>query len=104
MAAQVERGQEIDWELNGGKILRTPHQFFGLILITISPIGAAMWYWNYARKLLPSLFRACKGELSLESLCSVGTFLRAHPPLVMGLIFPLVFLFAISLLSRTPRS
>jgi serine/threonine protein kinase len=99
----LQSAKEIELELNDGKVPWTVHQCFGLVLITISPLGAVMWYWNYARWLLPRLFRAFNGELTLASLLSVGSFLRAHPPLLMGLVFPLVVLFSISLLSRTPR-
>jgi eukaryotic-like serine/threonine-protein kinase len=99
----LERGKEIERELNGGKAPWRVQQYFGLVLITISSLGAALWYWNYGRLVLPSLLRTFKGEFTLESLGSAGSFLKAHPPLLMGLIFPLVVLFSVSLLSRTPR-
>jgi serine/threonine protein kinase len=100
----LQRGKEIEIELNGGKVPWTIRQVLGLVLITVSPIAAALWYWDYGRLWLPSLFRAFNGEFTLTSLQSVWSFLQAHPPLLMGVIFPLVVIFSLLLLSRTPRT
>ncbi|HTU16784.1 MAG TPA: protein kinase, partial [Gemmataceae bacterium] len=99
----LERGKAIELELHDGKRPWTAQQYFGVVLLTLSSIVAALWYWSYGRRWLPSLFRQFEGEFTLSSLRSAWTVLLTHPSLLVGLIFPLVILFAISSL-RAPRS
>ncbi len=98
------RCRQIVVELNDGKPPWTIRQAVGLVLLTLGPTGAALWYWTYGRLWLPSLFKSFNGELSFSSLGSAWDFLRSHPALLMGVIFPLVIVFSIALLARTPRT
>ena len=104
LRACCERGKGIELELNGGKVPWTAQQCVGVVLLTLSPIAATLWYWNYARLWLPSLYREFSGEFTRSSLRSACSFLQAHPPLLMGVLFPLVVLFSFWLMSRAPRA
>jgi hypothetical protein len=103
LLALLKRGKEIERELNGGKVPWTIRQGIGLMLVTLTPLAAVLWYWHYGRRWLPSLFRELNGEFSLSSLRSAWSFLQTHPPLLMGLIFPLLVMLSIGLLWRTSR-
>ena len=98
------RCRRIEVELNNGKAPWTIRQALGLVLLAISPPGAALWYWCYGRLWLPSLLRTFDDDLSVSSLRSGWHFLRSHPALLMGVLFPVVIVFAVMLLSRTPRT
>jgi serine/threonine protein kinase len=100
----LHRCKQIEFELHDGKTPWTSRQIFGLILLTLSPLGAALWYWNSGRLLLPSLLRAFNWDFSLSSLRLAWRFLQAHPSLLMGVIFPLVIIFSVVLLSRSSRT
>lgn len=99
----LQRCRHIVVELNDGKPPWTIRQALGLVLLAFGPTGAALWYYTYGRLWLPSLFNAFNGEFSLSSLLSAWEFVQNHPALLMGVTFPLVIVFSISLLSRTPR-
>jgi hypothetical protein len=100
----LRRCREIVIELNDGRPPWTIRQVLGLALLAGGPTGAVLWYWTYGRLWIPSLFKAFNGEFSLSSLGSAWDFLRLHPALLMGVIFPLVIVFSIALLARTPRT
>jgi hypothetical protein len=80
LLALLKRGKEIERELNGGKVPWTIRQGIGLMLVTLTPLAAV-----------------------LSSLRSAWSFLQTHPPLLMGLIFPLLVMLSIGLLWRTSR-
>jgi serine/threonine protein kinase len=100
----LRRCREIEIELNNGRTLWTFRQGLALALLALCPAGAALWYGYYGRLWLPSLFRAFDGDFSISSLHSAWTFLQTHPALLMGVLFPLVIIFSVVLLSRTPRT
>lgn len=100
----LQRCKQIEFELHDGKRPWTIRQILGLILLTLSPIGAALWYWNSGRLLLPSLLRDLHWDSSPSSLRLAWRFLQAHPSLLMGVIFPLVIVFSVVLLLRSPRT
>jgi hypothetical protein len=99
----LRRCRRIEVELNNGKAPWTIRQVLALVLLTFSPGGAALWYWYYGRIWLPSLFKLFDGDLSVSTLHSAWRFLQTHPALLMGVLFPLVIIFSVVLLSRTPR-
>jgi serine/threonine protein kinase len=98
------RCRKIEVELNNGKAPWTIRQVLALALLALSPAGAAMWYFSYGRIWLPSLFRLFDDDFSLSSLQTAWRFLQTHPALLMGVLFPLVIIFSVVLLSRTPRN
>jgi serine/threonine protein kinase len=100
----LRRCRQIEVELNDGVPPWTIRQVVGLVLLALGPTGAALWYFTYGRLWLPSLVKAFNGEFSLSSLRSAWDFVQTHPALLMGVIFPLVIVFSISLLMRTPRT
>jgi hypothetical protein len=100
----LHRCRQIDVELNGGKAPWTIRQCLGLLLLTLSPVGAAVWYVNVGRRWLPALLETFHAELSLASLRLAWRYIQQHPALLIGVIFPLIVIFSISLLSRTPRT
>jgi serine/threonine protein kinase len=100
----LQRCRQIEVELNNSKAPWTIRHVFGLVLLALSPAGAALWYWYYGRLWLPSLFKTFDGDFSLSSLQSAWSFLQHHPALLMGVLFPLVIIFSVALLSRTPRA
>jgi serine/threonine protein kinase len=102
--ALLERCRQAELELNGGKVPWTARQFVGLILLALSPIGLAVWYWNSGRLWLPSLVRAFQWDSSKPSMHSAWDYVATHPSLLMGVIFPVVIVFSIFLLVRTPRT
>jgi serine/threonine protein kinase len=100
----LRRGRQIEVELNNGTAPWTPRQFVALVLLALSPAGATLWYWYYGRIWLPSLLKTFDGDVSWSSLHSAWSFLQTHPALMMGVLFPLVTIFSVVLLSRTPRT
>jgi serine/threonine protein kinase len=100
----LQRCRQIEMELNNGKAPWTFRQAFAFVLLALSPAGAALWYGYYGRKWLPALFQTFHGEFSLSSLYSAWSVFYAHPALLMGVLFPLVIIFSVALLSRTPRT
>ncbi|HZV05756.1 MAG TPA: protein kinase [Gemmataceae bacterium] len=100
----LERCGQIEVELNDGTPPWTIRQVLGFLLLALSPAGAALWYWYYGRLWLPALVKAFNGEFSTSSLRSGWDFLLTHPAMLMGVIFPLVIVFSLSLLSRPPRA
>jgi hypothetical protein len=104
LQALLERCRQAELELNEGKVPWTIRQMIGLSLLATSPIGLAVWYWNYGRFWLPSLLRAFQWDSSKPSLGSAWEYVASHPSLLMGVIFPVVIVFSIFLLVRTPRS
>ena len=100
----LERCRQAELELNEGKVPWTIRQFVGLVLLALSPIGLAVWYWNSGRLWLPSLMRAFQWDSSKPSAHSAWDYVSTHPSLLMGVIFPLVIVVSIYLLVRTPRS
>jgi serine/threonine protein kinase len=99
----LQRCKQIEIELNGGSPPWTIRQCLDLMLLILSPLAAALWYWHSGRVLLPSLFRVLDFQLPLSSMRSAWDYVQTHPSLLMGAIFPLVFIFSIALLWRTPR-
>jgi hypothetical protein len=100
----LERCRQAELELNEGKVPWTIRQFVGLVLLAMSPIGLAVWYWNSGRLWLPSLLRAFQWDSSKPSASSAWDYVSTHPSVLMGVIFPLVIVVSIYLLVRTPRS
>jgi hypothetical protein len=100
----LERCGQIEIELNDGVSPWTIRPVLGLVLLALSPLGAALWYWYYGRLWLPSLIKAFNGEFSAASLRSAWDFLQTHPALLMGVIFPLAIVFSLAQLSRHPRT
>jgi serine/threonine protein kinase len=100
----LRRCREIEIELNNGKAPWTLRQVVALVLLALSPAGAALWYGHYGRLCMPSLLKAFDGDFSLTSLRSAWHFLQTHPALLMGVLFPLVIIFSVALLSRSPRN
>ena len=96
----LERCRQIEVELNYGKAPWTVRQGLALVLLTFSPAGAALWYWYYGRLWLPSLSSALPDDFSLSALQSSWGFVQTHPALLLGVIFPLAIVFAVTLLSR----
>lgn len=99
----LQRCRQIEVELNDGKPPWTIRQILGLVLLALSPAGAVVWYWSYGRIWLPSLLRSFNDEFSLSSLSSAWYFLQNHPSVLMGVLFPLALIFAVTLL-RSPRT
>jgi len=99
----LHRCRQIEVELNDGKTPWTIRQVLGLILLAFSPAGAALWYWYYGQWGLSSLLRTFSGDFSAASLRLAWNFLWTHPPLLMGMLFPLAIIFSTTLLFRTPR-
>src|SRR6185437_9590550 len=85
----LQRCRQIEIELNHGKSSWTVRQPIGLILLAFTLAGAALWYYGYGRLWLPSLFNVFRGDLSVTSLRSAWSFVRTHPPLLAGLLFPI---------------
>jgi hypothetical protein len=104
LASLFQRCRQIEVELNYGKAPWTVRRVFALMMLALSPAGAALWYWYYGRIGLPSLLKSFHGEFSLSSFHSAWSFLQAHPALLMGVLFPLVIIFSVVLLARAPRS
>ncbi len=100
----LRRCREIEVELNNGKAPWTLRQGLAFVLPALGPVGAALWYWYYGRIWLPSLFNAFHDDFSFSSLHSAWSFLLTHPPLLMGVLFPLVIVFSVVVLARTPRT
>lgn len=100
----LRRCREIEIELNNGKAPWTMRQVLALVLLALSPAGAALWYGYYGRLWMPSLLKAFDGDFSLSSLRSAWGFLQTHPALLMGVLFPLVIICSVVLLARTPRT
>jgi serine/threonine protein kinase len=100
----LRRCRDIEIELNNGKAPWTFRQGLALVLLALSPAGAALWYGYYGRLWLPSFLKAFDGDFSASSLRSAWDFLQTHPALLMGVLFPLVIIFSVALLSRSPRS
>ncbi|HEY7327552.1 MAG TPA: serine/threonine-protein kinase [Gemmataceae bacterium] len=100
----LRRCRQIEVELNNGKAPWTIRQVLALVLLTLSPAGGALWYWYYGRFRLPSLFKLFDGDFSVSTLHTAWRFLQTHPALLMGVFFPLVIIFSVVLLSRTPRA
>jgi serine/threonine protein kinase len=100
----LKRCRQIEVELYDGTPPWTTRQVVGFLMLALSPGGAALWYWYYGRLWLPALFKASNGEFSATSLRSALDFLQTHPAMMMGVIFPLVIVFSIALLSRSPRN
>jgi hypothetical protein len=104
LASLLERCKQIELELNGGKVPWTVRQFIGLVLMMLSLIGLALWYWNAGRFGLPSLLRSLRADFSSLSLRSVGSYLPAHLSLLAVLASLLAILLSVYLLSRRPRA
>ena len=104
LRALLGRCRQAELELNEGKVPWTVRQFVGLVLLALSPIGLAVWYWNSGRLWLPSLVRAFQWDSSKPSAHSAWDYVATHPSLLMGVIFPLVIVVSIYLLVRTPRN
>jgi hypothetical protein len=100
----LQRCRQIEAELNEGKRPRALRQIVGLALLALNLAGAALWYCCLGQRWLPSLVNEFNGKLSVSSLRSAWNFLLAHPPLMVGLIFPLVFVFSLAFLSRKSRT
>jgi serine/threonine-protein kinase len=100
----LERCRQAELVLNEGKVPWTIRQVVGLVLLALSPIGLAVWYWNSGRLWLPSLVRAFQWDSSKPSAHSAWDYVATHPSVLMGVIFPLVIVVSIYLLVRTPRS
>jgi hypothetical protein len=100
----LRRCRRIEVELNNGKAPWTIREVIALVLLTFSPAGAALWYWYYGRIWLPSLFKLFDGDLSVSTLNTAWCYLQTHPALLVSVLFPLVIIFSVVLLSRTPRA
>jgi serine/threonine protein kinase len=98
------RCKRAELELNDGNVPWTLRQVIGMVLLMLSPVGLALWYWNSARFWLPALMRSFDWGSPKPSLRSVWSYVEAHPSLLMGVAFPLVIVFSIYLLARTSRT
>ncbi len=104
LEALWKRCKQAELELNNGKVPWTIGQVIGLILLTLSPVGLVVWYVHYGRLGLAALARSFNWDGSTTSLRSLWAFVTAHPALFIGVLFPLVIIFSIYLLARTPRT
>jgi serine/threonine protein kinase len=100
----LERCKQTELELNDGNVPWTLRQVVGMVLLMLSPVGLALWYWNSARLWLPALMRSFEWGGPKPSLRSAWSYLETHPSLLMGVAFPVVIAFSIYLLSRAPRT
>jgi hypothetical protein len=75
-----------------------------MVLLMLSPVGLALWYWNSGRLWLPALWRSFEWGGPKPSLQSAWVYVQTHPSLLMGVAFPVVIVFSIYLLVRAPRS
>jgi len=100
----LRRCREIEVELNNGKPPWTLRQVVALMLLALSPAGIVVWYFYYGRLWLPSFLKVFDGDFSFASLRSAWLFLQSHPVLLMSVLFPIVIIFSVALLSRTPRT
>jgi serine/threonine protein kinase len=100
----LQRCKQAELELNDGKVPWTIHQFIGLVLLLLGPIGLALWYWNSGRLWLPSLVRTFEWRSPMPSLRSVWSEIQTHPSLLMGGGLLFVIVFSLYLLTRTPRT
>jgi hypothetical protein len=98
------RCKQAELELNDGNVPWTARQVVGMVLLMLSPVGLALWYWNSARFWLPALARSFEWGSPKPSLRSVWGYVEAHPSLLMGVVFPAVIAFSIYLLARAPRT
>ncbi|HEY7311099.1 MAG TPA: serine/threonine-protein kinase [Gemmataceae bacterium] len=103
LASLLRRCKQIELELNGGKVPWTVRQCVGLLLLLLSPIGLALWYWNSGRFWLPALLRSLRGDLASLSLRAAWSHLPAHPSLLVAVAFVLAILISAYLLSSRPR-
>ncbi|HWG41899.1 MAG TPA: serine/threonine-protein kinase [Gemmataceae bacterium] len=100
----LERCKQIELELNDGNIPWTFRELLLLVLVTVSPVALALWYWHSGRRWLSSLVRSSHWESSSTSLRSVWSFVESHPSMLMDVLFPVVIIFSLYLLTRRPRS
>jgi hypothetical protein len=97
-----ERCQQLKTQAHDGRTPWAIRQIIGLVLLTFSSGGMTMWYLNHGRRWLPALRESFEGSLSPTSLRAAWSFVQTHPVLLLGVIFPLVVVFSITLL-RPPR-
>ena len=64
--------KQIEVELNDGKVPWTLHQFVGLVLLIVTPVTVALWYWHSGRRWLASLVRSLRWDSSSVSLRTSG--------------------------------
>jgi serine/threonine protein kinase len=104
LQALLVRCKQAELELNDGNVPWTVRQVVGMVLLMLSPVGLALWYWNSARRWLPALWRSFEWDGPKPSLRSAWSYIETHPSLLMGVMFPAVIAFSIYLLARTPRT
>jgi len=72
----LRRCKQITLELNDGELPWTLRQVISLVLLTVSPVALALWYWNSGRRWLSSLVRSSHWESSSVSLRSAWSLIE----------------------------
>jgi serine/threonine protein kinase len=100
----LQRCRQIALELNNGISAWSSFQLYAAILTVINVLAGAVWYWKSGRLWLPVLLRIFDWNFSQSSLRVTWSFLQTHPSLLVGVVFPLVFVLAGVLWSRSART